>query len=116
MNASPFGSHATTLESSFRSMSINFRGKGFECPVLLEPPGLLVAESAGETETPRLELLRPELLSPELLVVAGEVERVAPGLRDTPGGILMTPAATPPLTGKSTAGGGGGGGAPAEIT
>jgi hypothetical protein len=84
MNASPLGSHATTLESSLRSISINFRGNGLEWPALLEPPGLLAAESAGETEAPRVELLRPELLPPELFVVAGDVERLAPGLTDRP--------------------------------
>jgi len=33
VKASPFGSQETTLGSSLRSISINFRGKGLECPV-----------------------------------------------------------------------------------
>ena len=105
INPSPLGNHATTLASSFRSISINLRGKGLECPVLLEPPGLLVADKAGDTDAPRPELRRPEL--PELLVVAGDEDKLAaPGLRDKPGWTLMTPAAMPPLTGIKMAAGG----------
>lgn len=106
MNASPFGSHATTLESSFRSISISFRGNGLECPVLLEaPPGLLEGDAAGDSDVPRAELRRPELPL-ELLVFAGDDERFAvPGLTDIPGCIFITPAAIPPLTGITTAGG-----------
>ena len=86
-------------------MSINLRGKGFECPVLLVP-GLLEADSAGDTDAPRAELRRGCELPLELLVLAGDEERAA-GLKVTPGWILITPAATPPLTGINIAGGGG---------
>ena len=85
IKASPFGSHATTLLSSLRNISINFRGNGLECPGLLGVPGLLAADKAGDTEVPRVELRRPELLPPELLVVAGDEERFAPGLTESPG-------------------------------
>lgn len=70
---------------------MSLRGKGLECPVLPDP-GLLAAESAGDTDAPRAEDRRPEL--PELVVVAGdELEMVvapppvpaAPGLMDKPG-------------------------------
>lgn len=109
MNASPFGSHETTLASSFRSISINFRGNGFECPVLLAL-GLDVADRAGETDVPRVVTSlceRPDRSLLEVVVTAGDVAKAAPpGLNETPGCILMTPAAIPPLTGTRTACGG----------
>ena len=53
-NASPLGSHATTDESSFRTISISFRGKGFDPVDGVD--GLLagddVADKAGDTACP----------------------------------------------------------------
>ena len=72
---------------------------------MLLAPGLLEADKAGDTDAPRAELRRCELPL-ELLVLAGDEERAA-GLKVTPGCILITPAATPPLTGIKIAGGGG---------
>ena len=45
VNESPLGNQHTTSGSSLRSISISFRGNGFECP---DPPGDDEAESAGE--------------------------------------------------------------------
>lgn len=64
--ASPLGSQATTLESSFWSMSINLRGKGLEVVVVgveveLGVPGALAEERAGETDAPRCAATRDEV-------------------------------------------------------
>lgn len=80
--------------------------------MLLELPlGLLVADNAGDAEVPRFELRRVEV-ELEVWEVDGEPTRAAdtgvPGLILTPGWTLITPAATPPLTGSKTAGAGGG--------
>lgn len=110
-NASPAGKNATTDESSFLSMSINFRGNGFAPEVV--PEGDAVADKAGEGG--RLLLSLPMLAVLVILRVAigpsdtsliFEVEVVLAGEVPVPVGggfILMTPAATPPARGKSTA-------------
>lgn len=90
-------------------MSINFRGNGFAPEV--DPVGDAVADSAGE----RLFMLLPKLAVRVILrvaigpsddslnfavdtVLAGDISGAAGG-----GLTLITPAATPPARGRSTA-------------
>lgn len=107
MKASPFGSQHTTLASSLLSISMSFRGNGFECPVEELDP-VEVGDNAGDTDPPRPRFddrVEEDRVSDGLVPKAA----VAPGLVDNPGCILMTPAAMPPATGTRTAGGGGAG-------
>lgn len=101
-NASPLGSHATTEGSSLRSISISFRGNGFECPV---EAGDDVADNEGDDD--KLE---------EAVLVMRRFGSIIPRIGEavgTPGGIvgaaamegwiLITPAATLLSNGTTTA-------------
>lgn len=50
VKASPLGNQHTIAASSFRNISISFRGKGFECPVgaVGVIPGDVCSDVAGE--------------------------------------------------------------------
>ena len=106
--ASPAGNHETTAESSFLSISINFRGKGFAPDV--EPAGDAVAEREGEGARllPALavRVILRVAIGPSDISLNFEVDTVLEGDVLAPAGkglTLITPAATPPARGKITA-------------
>lgn len=94
VNASPLGNHATTEESSFRTISINLRGKGFEPVVGVD--GLLTGdedgEIAGDTACP---LLLPPVLreSRRADCCASSESSFNAEDAEIPGPIVTTPAA-----------------------
>ena len=69
------------------------------------PPGLEVAESAGDTDVPRVTRC-DRLERSEFDPLLGELFVPDPGDTANPGWTLITPAASPPLTGTRTACGG----------
>jgi hypothetical protein len=95
-------------------MSINLRGKGFAPDVDVEPAGEAVAERAGEGGSVLTELavLVTRRVGPSDISLILDVETLLEGEapkegetaigRATGSFNLITPAATPPATGKRT--------------
>jgi hypothetical protein len=101
--ASPPGSHATTDESSFRSISMSFLGKGFDPE---PPPGEDVAERAGdggamELVDEEVRVMRRVEIPVSERSLGRRVERDVPVLPgDVEGLTAMTPAVTLVPTGS----------------
>ena len=109
--ASPRGNHETTELSSFRSISISFLGKGFECPVLaagddgVEEDGEEVDRLDDEAPRVILRLVVPSI--PVIMPIPrfGDVLRIpADCIADDGAGCnFITPAAIFPGTGMTMA-------------